>query len=33
MNRHIFAMLKLEFGNLQLEIEINKYSSSEKLLE
>jgi len=34
MNRRIFSLLlKLQFGNLQPEIEINKYSSSKKLLE
>jgi len=38
MNRRIFTIvkpkvLKLQFGNLQPEIEINEYSSSNKLLE
>ena len=34
MNRRIFfsLLLKLQFGNLQPEIEINEYSSSKKLL-
>jgi len=33
MNRRISLLLKLQFGNLQPEIEINEYSSSKKLLE